>query len=165
MHTSPTRRPLRAGLLIATLALTACGSDDREPLSKADFVGQANAICADFQTAAEPVFERVWADFDEDDPTAEETIFTGWADALDELGPEFDRMLDAIEDLEPPVADREFIETLLADQRTALATFTTMVDDAAAGDVSARRAMEDEDVFDDVDRRATEYGLTTCGDG
>ena len=52
----------------------------------------------------------------------------------------------------------------LADQAAAFAEFTRLMSAAADGDPAALVALEtDEDPFDEIDRRAREYGLTACG--
>ena len=83
---------------------------------------------------------------------------------MDEAGPILDRQLDDIRALEPPAEDKDLIETLLDDQEAALTEFTQMLDAAAAGDEAARARDLEGDLFDDVNRRVREYGLTVCGE-
>ena len=153
------------GLLVA-----ACGSD-AEALSKAEFVEQANAICQLSIDEADPLFEAVWADFDDDtdwdDPAVQELIYVRFAAAMDDIKPIFDRQLDDIRALEPPAEDKELIEALLDDQEAVLAQFVDLMEAAAGGDEVARATIDnqDEDPFNDVDQRAREYGLTVCGSG
>ena len=154
-----------AGLLTA-----ACGiqGDDADALSKPEFVAQANAICQSSNDQLDLAFDGIYADLDDvdlNDPDNELLIFTRWEAALIEAGPIVDQELDDIGALEPPVEDEEFIETLLADQAAAFAEFTRLMNAAADGDHAALVALEtDEDPFDDIDRRAREYGLTVCGE-
>ncbi len=157
--------PIRAIAIAAGLLVAGCGADGGDPLTKAEFVEQANAICQTSADEAEPIVEAIFAGLGEGDPSVDGTIFVRWADAMDELVPLFEQQLDDIRALEPPADDQEFIETLLADQRAAIAEFDRLIDAAAAGDVTARAALDsDDDLFDDIDRRAREYGLTVCGE-
>jgi hypothetical protein len=150
------------GLLVA-----ACGSD-AEPLSKPEFIAQANAICQASFDETEPMFEALFGDedFDPDDPANEEAVYVLFAEAMDEIEPILDQQLDDIRALEPPAADKELIESIIADQDAALTEFIRMIDDAAAGDETSRAQLEnneDDDLFDDVDQQSLDYGLTVCG--
>ena len=152
--------------LAVGLALAACGDADFEPLTKAEFVAEADAICAASQDETEPVFEAIWTgleDVEFDDPANEDLIFERWATAMDELVPIVSQQLDEISDLTPPGEDEEFIATLIVDQRTAMEEFDELVDQAAAGSPEARLELEDEDPFVEIDRRARSYGLVVCG--
>ena len=57
-------------------------------------------------------------------------------------------------------------DTLLEDQEAAIAEFAGLMKAAAGGDDAALDALESshEDPFDDINRRAREYGLTVCGE-
>ena len=151
-----------AGVLVA-----ACG-DDTEALSKPEFVAQANAICQASNDQLEPVFEAVWADLesvDADDPENEFILFVRWDEAMQQVVPIVDEQLDDIRALEPPPEDAELIEALLGDQEAAIAEFASLMKAAAQGDQAALAALDtEEDPFDDIDRRAREYGLTVCGE-
>lgn len=163
----PTRLLVLALVTAGALLMAACGND-AEALSKPEFIEQANAICQASQDEAEPLFDAVFADLEDidfDDPANEGLLFTRFAEAMQEVEPIFERQLDDIRALEPPAEDKELIDELIADQEEALTRFVTTLDAAAAGDEAARAAVDgDEDPFDDVDRRAREYGLTVCGD-
>jgi len=154
----------------AGLFTAACGiqGDDAEALSKPEFVAEANAICQAGNDQLDLVFDGIYAgldDIDVNDPDNELLIFKRWDAALIDAGPIVDQELDDIGALEPPVGDEEFIETLLADQAAAFAEFTRLMKAAADGDQAALATLEsDEDPFDDIDRRAREYGLTVCGE-
>ena len=156
--------------VVAGLLTAACGiqGDDAVPLSKPEFVTQANAICEASNDQLDAVFDVVYAgleDIDFSDPDNELLIFKRWDAALIDAAPIVDQELNDIGALDPPLEDEEFIETLLADQAAAFAEFTTLMNAAADGDGTALVALEtDEDPFDDIDRRAREYGLTVCGE-
>ena len=54
---------------------------------------------------------------------------------------------------------------LYDDVEAVLDEINQLADDAAAGDPAAiERITSDEDPFDEVNRRAIEYGLTVCGE-
>lgn len=165
-----TRTPILvvAVTAVTSLLVTACG-DDTESLSKPEFITQANAICQASFDEADPLFDAIFADlddnFDPNDRAAQDLIFVRWAEAMDGIEPIFDKQLDDIRALEPPTQDKDLITTLLDDQDDALSEFTRLIDDAAAGDDAARARIdsEQEDPFADLDRRAREYGLSVCG--
>lgn len=159
-----TRTTLVTALAAAGVVIAACGSDDRTPLSRAEFIDQANAICRASNDEAEPIFDEIWIGIGEGDPAADVEVFDRWADAMKELGPIFHQQLDDIRELAAPTGDQQFIATLLDDQDAAITEFVRIADAAAAGDENAREVMgSDDDLFADIDRRAREYGLTVCG--
>lgn len=161
-------RTFMLALAMGGLLVVACGSD-AEALSKPEFIAQANAICQASIDEADPLFEALFSVFDDntdfDDPETQDLIFDRWADAMDEIEPIFDRQLDDIRALEPPAQDKDFIATLLDDQEAAITEFVRLIDAASAGNEEARAIIDNDeaDPFDDVDRRALEYGLTVCG--
>ncbi len=154
-------------ILLVGLLAAACGSD-AEALSKPEFIAQANAICQATQDEVDPIFGAIWAEFDEDtdfdDPAIQDLIFVRFDEVIDDVKPIFDRQLEEIRALQPPSEDKELIEELLDDQQAALDEFAQVLEAAAAGDEQARATIDDEDdPFEDVDRRARAYGLTVCG--
>ena len=170
MHTTTTSRTtiitaLAAG---AGLLFAACG-DDTEALSKPDFVTQANAICQQSNHQLDQIFETIYADTDDvdwEDPANELLLFVRWDEAMLEVAPIVDQQLDDIRALAPPAGDEELIGALLDDQEAAVAEFATLMEAAADGDQAALEALDssNEDPFDDINRRAREYGLTVCGE-
>jgi len=156
-----------SGALGAMVIGAACGGDAADPLSKAEFVTEADAICQDAQDEMTPIFDAVWAgleDVDQAELAADETlVFARWEEALVELTPILQRNIDDIRALAPPTEDEEVIATLLDDQEAAMTEFTALIEAAADGDRSAMARLEADDPFVEVDRRAREYGLTVCG--
>jgi hypothetical protein len=154
----------------AALLTAGCGiqGDDAEALTKPDFVAEANAICQTSNDRLDPIFEAVYADLDDvdwDDPDNQLLIFKRFDVALEQAVPIIDQQLDDVGALEPPADDKDLIETLLADQAAAVSEFTRLMNAAADGDQAALAALDtEEDPFDDIDRRAREYGLTVCGE-
>jgi hypothetical protein len=156
-----------AAAVTAGLLFAACGAD-AEALSKPEFIAQANAICRASNDEAEPFFDEIYADLpdeDFDDPANGFVIFVRWDEALDSVKPIFDKQLEDIRDLEAPAEDKQLIDTLIADQQAALDNFQRDIAAAATGDQAALAALDtEEDPFEDIDRRAREYGLTVCGE-
>lgn len=169
MYTRPTQATrLLAITAVAAGLLAASCADDAEALSKQQFVEQANAICAASNERIDPLFERVYADLDDvdlNDPDSRFVIFRRFDEAMDEVLPIIEQQLDDIGVLQPPAEDEELIDTLLADQEAAIAEFAGLMEAAADGDAVALAALEtDEDPFDEIDRRARDYGLDACGE-
>lgn len=157
--------PLLAPAIGLGLLLAACGDDD--PLTKDEFVEQADALCAETQAEAAPIWEAAWSDVEAAGPSSSDGhafVFVRMDEAVDELMPLYQEQLDEIGELEPPSDDAELIGDLLDDFDAALAEFADLMDAAAAGDESAMAELEQDDPTVDVNRRAREYGLTVCGE-
>ena len=170
MRGTPTSRTMIIAALAAGVGLltAACG-DDAEALSKPDFVAQANAVCQKSNDQINPIFETIYADTDEidwTDRTNELLLFVRWDEAMQQVVPIIDQQLDDIRALAPPAGDEALIDTLLADQEAAITEFAGLMKAAAGGDQAALEALDssNEDPFDDINRRAREYGLTVCGE-
>jgi hypothetical protein len=157
-------KPILVIAVTVGLFVTSCG-DDTEPLSKAEFVEQADAICQTTNDQAEPVFDAAFADIDDpDDPATQDLMIDTFAQAMDELMPLYEQQLDDLAALDAPTEDKELIETLLADFDDALSEYSDVIDAALAGDEQARTSLlGDVDPFSDVNRQAREYGMTVCG--
>jgi len=144
--------------------LTSCG-DDVEALSKPEFIEQANAICQIASDEAEPLFETVFED--EFDDLDQDEILVRFAELAVQIKPIWQQMTDDIRDLAEPDEDRDLIETLMDDFDAAVDDFEETAAAAADGDQAAIQALDDDDnddPFDDLNRRAREYGLTVCGE-
>lgn len=155
------------GAVAAGLVFASCGVQS-EPLSKAEFIEQANAICQSTNDRVEPLFEEVYnnlEDVDWDDPDNKLLLFVRFDEAMDEVLPIMNEQLDSIGALEPPAEDGELIDELIADQDAALTEFAVLMDAAADGDEAALAALDsEEDPFEEIDRRARDYGLIVCGE-
>ena len=145
-------------LVAVGLVAGACGDGD-EALSKAEYVEQANAICAASNAQEELIFEEVTADLP-DEPTSQQV-----AEAVVEIGtrmtPIIEAQLDDLRALRAPEGDEDTLAVFFDDVEAAQEEFIQLAEDAAAGDEAAFRA---EDPFADVNRRAIQYGLTVCGE-
>ena len=165
-------QPTHTGVVLtsavaAGLVFASCGVQS-EPLSKAEFIEQANAICQSTNDRVEPLFDEVYnnlEDVDWDDPDNKLLLFVRFDEAMDEVLPIMNEQLDSIGALEPPAEDGELIDELIADQDAALTEFAVLMDAAADGDEAALAALDsEEDPFEEIDRRARDYGLIVCGE-
>lgn len=143
----------RSALLLPTLALalslivSGCGGgdDDKTSISKADFIEQADAICA-----AGDVEIEAAADALGDDPTQEQIE----AFAVDTLVPSVQGQHDAIDALGAPEGDEDAISAMLDALQGSI--------DTVEADPSTINA-EGADPFADANQMAQDYGLTDCG--
>lgn len=147
--------------------LTSCGADT-EALSKPEFIELANAICEAADDKSETIFDAMFADLEDldfEEPADAGTIFTRFAEGAAEAQPIWEQMANDIRDLHEPDGDHDVIEALLDDLENTVEEFIGQTAAAADGDEAAMEYLDDEsgDPFDDVNRRAREYGLTVCG--
>jgi hypothetical protein len=126
------------------VGVTACGGGD--PVSKADFVTQANQICADSNEAViAAAGESLSAK-----PTRQE-ITNFW----NVTGrPEVEKRIDQIAELDVPEGEEAEIEAIL----TALESGT----EETQAQVDAGKAIEGDDPYAEASRLAEDYGLTDC---
>ena len=169
----------------------ACGSD--EALTKAEYIEQGNAICADGNAQMVPIFEQ-WIDLSLLEPqeaAAPSFRHTGWHGAEhlslftnfpDEptqqelvesvvvitagITPIIEAQLVDLRELAAPNEDEDTLELLFDDLEAVLVEINQLADDVAAGDQAAFDLVQSErfDSFADVNRRAVQYGLTVCAD-
>jgi len=150
--------------LVAGLALAACGDDGGDPLSKEDYVAQADAVCADYSTQLETVFEEAFAAVDETDLADAQAAAQQYETALGDFETVMREQIEALRALEPPEADVDELQSQLDDLDAAVTEFVDLVEAGAAGDEEALAAIEsDVDPFAAVNERAFEYGLQVCG--
>ncbi len=116
-------------------------------------------------------FETAFADLPEEGPTTAEegqTVIEAYDAFFDDVfGPQIEEQLAELRALGAPAEDADLLAALYDDVERALEETNTIIDDAVAGDPEAieRFTSEDaEDPFEDVNRRAREYGLTICGE-
>jgi hypothetical protein len=123
-----------------------CG-DDEETLTKAEFIEQADAICA----AGNEELNSLEPDFGADKNPAE--IVDSFVS--EELVPVLQAEHDDIEALGAPEGDEAEVESLLASLQGAI--------DAAEEDPMA--FVISDDAFAEADQAAEAYGLKECGQG
>lgn len=153
-----------AVIAFAGVALVACGGDDAEALTKAEFIEQADAVCETATAEIDAVFDGVWTEIEQLDENDRQGIAVQFDAGFDEAGPVFDRQVEGLRALAPPADDAEMIESMLDDLEAGIAEYRETIQAAANGDEDALDRMEsDEDPLEDVNARARDYGLTTCG--
>lgn len=135
-------------IAVATaLALGAGCGDDEESLTKAEFIEQADAICA----AGNEELNSLDSDFGAGKSPAE--IVDSFVS--EELIPVLRAEHDEIEALGAPEGDEAEVENLLASLQEAI--------DAAEEDPMA--FVISDDAFAAADKAAEDYGLKECGQG
>lgn len=162
-----TRQILVVAVAVAGgLFLAAC-SDDAEALSKSEFIEQADAICEASTAEQDPVWEEFWmeyGDMDWDDPAVQDELYAGMADMFATVAPIMKQQIDDLDELVPPEADAEKLETMLDELDAAVDEAVEITAAAAAGDEAARAQMDsDDDPFADVNHDAQQYGMRECG--
>lgn len=160
----------------------ACGSD--ESLTKAEYIEQGNAICADGNAQMGPIFEQwvtpligsehygwhgpehlsLFTDFP-DEPTQQELV-ESVVGITAGITPIIEAQLVDLRELAAPNEDEDTLELLFDDLEAVLVEINQLADDVAAGDQAAFDLIQSErfDSFADVNRRAVQYGLTVCAD-
>ncbi len=154
MSSPSARHRLLAGPAVAALALAAAGGclaaprGSGEPLSRAAFIEQGNAICAkgnaDIMAAAQ-ASGAAWPPSGEAGEALFETVLTL-----------VEQQIDGIDDLAPPADMQPAIDGAVADARAVL----TEVE--AAG--SAAFFSSEEDPWAAVNAQMKELGLTACAE-
>lgn len=173
MEMNPRSVAVMGLLLVFALAVTACGGDDA--LSKGEYIARANAICEDTQTRLEPIFGDAVADLPAEF-TPEEFAEVLVGGLLDEFTAAIEEQLVDLRALAAPEGDEILLASFYDEVEVVLGAISQLADAAAAGDPSAIEqltAREDPGhsglpvvsaAFNDVDKRAIEYGLTVCGE-
>ena len=178
MKTSMEQRMRRFGILGPLLAFAlvgaACGGN--EALSKDEYIAQANAICEDANSQIEAIAAEFFADVPEE-PTPAEFAELPVGDYVDQYTAVIEAQLADLRDLAAPEGDEDLLAALYDDVEAMLRAVNGLVAEAEAGDPAAiERLTSPEELthgrpraastaFDEVDARATEYGLTACGGG
>ena len=141
-------------LVVCALVLTACGP--AEPLTHAELVERADAICSH----AFAQVREIGADLPEPDAAS----VGRWADALDRTTPILEGMVNDLRDLEPPPADREGFDALLAAYDLELKALEEVRTAAEAGDPDGMSEPSEDATFAwiDADHVASRLGLEGC---
>lgn len=163
------RRAMAMAALSAALVVIGCGDSDEdtngtaaegdsEPLSKEEYIQQADQICAE---PADAVREGQ-ADFE---AAIERRDAQGAADALQQTADATTSTLSEFKALEPPAADRQQIDEIVAnlDERRGLTE--QLADALRAEDVAGQDAALTE-LQAEIERGsalAEEYGFQSCG--
>ena len=142
------RKMFFALLAVALLALIGCGGDDEgsgsgEPLTKAEFLEQGNAVCAEGNEA----IDDAAADLSQNSPQEEIEAF-----ASETLVPEVQEQIDGLSELSPPEGDEAKVEAIIEAAQEA--------NDQVEEDPSLITSSEDP--FNEANDLASEYGLEEC---
>lgn len=144
------RLPTILAGLLAALALIAAGCGDDEestPLTKEEFIAQADAICVAGDEEINAAAEEQFGDLTEEPPVSEQEAFladvvaSSYAERTEEIGA-----------LTPPEEDAEEVDALMA----SLEELTGQISDDPAAVLEATEEPE-------YARLAQEYGLQNCG--
>lgn len=140
-----------AFLIVASLGLAACGSDDSsddssDSITKAEFVAQANAICAESNKTIDAAEKEA---FSGGQPTQAD------ADAFinDTLLPEVESQINDIEALPVPEGEEDQVSAILDAANKGL--------EEGKADPSALQG--NGDPFAEANKLANAYGMTECG--
>ncbi len=138
-------------LIVAALALSACGSEDGPRLTKENLVEQGSAICAEssarIESAAQGAFNEPGKI-----PTAEE-ISTF---AAETVAPTIEEEVEQLSELRPPEDDQERIDDILQAGRDGV--------DRVRQDPTVILSSND-DGFGRYQELSQDYGLENCGGG
>jgi len=136
-----------AVLAVAALAFGGCGSDDEASITKAEFTKQANAICE--KSSDERVAEfraRASVKGLGNDQSREEAVVEAFIEP-------FEEMIGELEDLGAPEGDEEKIEAI----------FNSMEQGVSDLEKDPLVVFESEEqMFNEANKLASEYGLTSC---
>jgi len=155
----------------ATLALAGCGGGGQDepasggpgrsakPLTKAQFIVRADAICADVKRAQEPYSERIRA-------LSRGGELTRLTPILEAALGESRKGLGRLRALPAPGEDRATLDGYLAAADRLLAASTALTEAARSDDrAKGRRVAATADALSaDEKRLADEYGFRECGD-
>lgn len=128
----------------ATLALAGCGASEPEPLTKAEFIKKADAIC---QSTSDKL-DAASAELSESSSMKDITTFV-----VDKAIPEVKDQVAAMRKLTPPKADADTIDAMLDEVESVIAKL-----------VKEPMALMQEGIFDKADKMATDYGFVTCAE-
>lgn len=138
-------------VVIASAGLTACGDDDEERLSKADFLEQGNAICDAGNEEADEAFASI---SDGEEPPMEDLV----ALFEDTLIPSVRGQIDDLRALNPPADLEDDVNKMLDDASDAIDEIEAGLDDDPGA------VFEGEDPFEEVNVQAAAIGLTSCAE-
>ena len=146
-------KKLCAVLIVALvpLGLVACGDDDDKGPSKADYIKEADAICARSDNDTQEIFDAAFAD--PSDPQPEEA-----QEAIKAALPVVKKDLAELRALEEPKDDKDEVEAIWVAIDEGIAT----LDEASADPATSLTALTSEP-FAPGERLAGDYGMDACG--
>jgi len=132
--------------LLAAGTTAGCGGDDEEPLSKAEYIKQGDAICKKASAELEKEAKEQFPGNEE--PSGEE--LTGFAE--DVLKPNLEGQLNDLRDLTPPEDDADTVNAIYEKVETGLAK---LEDDPKV-------LLSSDDPFEPANDAAADYGFKEC---
>ena len=145
-----------AALALTTLALSAaalgCGGDDEEPLSKAEFIKQGDAICKKSGDKVDAAAEKQFADLGRGETPSPSEIE---AFAEETLVPEVSGQLEDLRELPAPEGDEDRVNEIFDAAEEALGK---VEDDPAV------LLEQGGDPFESANELASDYGFKECGE-
>ena len=138
-----------AGLLAALVLIAAgCGDDEEStPLTKEEFIAQADAICVAGDEEINAAAEEQFGDLTKEPPVEEQEAFLA-----DVVASSYAERTEEISALTPPEEDAEEVDALVA----SLEELTEQIENDPAAVLEATEEPE-------YARLAQEYGLQNCG--
>jgi len=146
-------------ILISVLALAGvaagCGGDDSEPLTKAEFIEQADAACKEANKEADEVFEAFFKEAEKATKTGNAPPGEEDEKALLQEGviPAIEVQIETLEDLNPPEADEAKIDALVVELEKVAKEAETHPVGASAQPLP----------FEKASKLAEDYGFKHCG--
>ena len=142
------------GLALLVSFAVGCGGDDKEAVSKADYVKQANGICAEFTKNVDAEGEKAFAGLKSEN----EITPAIYREFFEATLPLFEATVEDLKKLEPPEGDEEAVEKIYAAGEREAERVSAALDSKAG--VKALAAKDD--VTPQFEGLAGNYGLTTC---
>ena len=137
---------------VALLATGAgCGGDDEEPLSKAEYINQADAICKKLSAEGEKQTEEMFKDLGPSEEPSEEQL-TSFVE--DVLGPNIRRQVDELRELSPPEADEDTVDAIYDELEEGLAKI----------EEDPKVLFSKDDPLEPANDAAADYGLEDCSE-
>jgi Tfp pilus assembly protein FimV len=135
--------------LLAAGAGAGCGGDDEEPLSKAEYIKQGDAICKKAQAEGEKDVEEMFGDLGANEEPSEEQLKTLVDDVLK---PNTEGQLEELRDLPAPEGDEETLNGIYDGAEEAL---EKIEDDPMI-------LLSEDDPFEKASQEAEDYGFEEC---
>ena len=159
--------------IVGALAFAAagCGGDDKgggggEPLTKPEFISQADAICKKYEEKGESIKpEGLPSDFDPTSPNATDEQLDKFGDFIEEVVDVFRGEVDELRDLTPPAdfqTDYNRALELLDETGNEYEEASEAAHDADRDKIKEK--LEEADRHsNDANKIAKDYGLKVCG--
>lgn len=146
-------KKLLATLVVAVLplGLVACGEDEDKGPSKADYIKEADAICARSNQETDAIFEEAVENPRKPKPDEAQA-------AIEQAVPVLDKDIKELKALEPPKDDKDQVAAIWS----ALEEGVTTLEEASADPEASLVALVN-DPFAAGEKLADEYGMKACG--